>query len=161
LARREEGAYPLRYVAGDSTELPAMQGAAGQRGRRLLGSETSWRSDGKGEQAPAETPPCLSYTAFVLRFLGVACKLSRRWQNVKREVPMHSAVSKRGQTVIPAAIRKRYVIEEGGRLDRKLEDLEKRFDEQFQVVFEAIRQLMLVPVGDARQIGFQAARKGT
>ncbi len=40
-------------------------------------------------------------------------------------------------------------------LARKLEDLEKKYDEQFKVVFEAIRELMEpAPVPPSRRIGF-------
>ncbi len=41
-------------------------------------------------------------------------------------------------------------------LARKLEELEKKYDKQFQVVFEAIRQLMAPPPEAApkRHIGF-------
>jgi hypothetical protein len=40
-------------------------------------------------------------------------------------------------------------------LARKLEELEKKYDAQFRVVFEAIRQLMRSPTKPGRQIGFQ------
>ena len=39
-------------------------------------------------------------------------------------------------------------------LRRKLEDLEKRYDSQFKVVFDAIRQLMAAPKTKSRRIGF-------
>jgi phage regulator Rha-like protein len=39
-------------------------------------------------------------------------------------------------------------------LARKLETLEKRYDSQFKVVFEAIRQLMAPPEAKKRKIGF-------
>ena len=39
-------------------------------------------------------------------------------------------------------------------LARKLADLEKKYDEQFQVVFDAIRQLMTPPDPPKKQIGF-------
>ncbi|MCG3116572.1 MAG: hypothetical protein LLH30_12905 [Candidatus Manganitrophus sp. SA1] len=39
-------------------------------------------------------------------------------------------------------------------LAKKLE-LEKKYDEQFQVVFEAIRQLMAPPENTNRKIGFK------
>ena len=39
-------------------------------------------------------------------------------------------------------------------LARKLEDLEKKYDSQFKVVFDAIRQLMLPPEKPKRRIGF-------
>ena len=49
-------------------------------------------------------------------------------------------------------------------LRRKLEQMEKKYDEQFKVVFKAIRQLMAPPVKTKRKIGFdlkeQQARYG-
>lgn len=39
-------------------------------------------------------------------------------------------------------------------LARKLEELEKKYDHQFKVVFDAIRQLMMPPVSKTRKIGF-------
>jgi len=39
-------------------------------------------------------------------------------------------------------------------LARKLEDMEKKYDSQFRVVFDAIRQLMTPPETKKRKIGF-------
>lgn len=39
-------------------------------------------------------------------------------------------------------------------LARKLEEMEKKYDHQFKVVFDAIRQLMAPPVVERRKIGF-------
>jgi hypothetical protein len=39
-------------------------------------------------------------------------------------------------------------------LARKLEEMERKYDGQFQVVFKAIRELMKPPVPKRRQIGF-------
>jgi hypothetical protein len=38
---------------------------------------------------------------------------------------------------------------------RKVEEMEKKYDEQFSVVFEAIRQLMIPPDKKQRKIGFE------
>lgn len=40
-------------------------------------------------------------------------------------------------------------------LKKKIEDMEKKYDQQFQVVFEAIRQLLEPPETPKRKIGFQ------
>jgi hypothetical protein len=40
-------------------------------------------------------------------------------------------------------------------LPRKLDALEKKYDAQFRVVFDAIRQLMTPPEPKRRRIGFQ------
>ena len=39
-------------------------------------------------------------------------------------------------------------------LARKLNELEKKYDYQFKVVFDAIRELMTPPAGKANKIGF-------
>ncbi len=41
-------------------------------------------------------------------------------------------------------------------LAKRLSDLEKKYDGQFRVVFEAIRELMTVPASTSRRIGFKA-----
>jgi len=40
-------------------------------------------------------------------------------------------------------------------LPRKLNDLEKKYDTQFKIVFDAIRQVMASPVTKKRKIGFK------
>ncbi|MBI5598832.1 MAG: ORF6N domain-containing protein [Deltaproteobacteria bacterium] len=44
-------------------------------------------------------------------------------------------------------------------LAKKLEDMEKKYDERFKVVFEAIYELMKPPAPSRRQIGFKAGGK--
>jgi len=44
-------------------------------------------------------------------------------------------------------------------LARKLSDMEKKYDSQFRVVFDAIRQLMAPPVPKKGRIGFRASGK--
>jgi phage regulator Rha-like protein len=41
-------------------------------------------------------------------------------------------------------------------LQRKIEDMEKRYDYQFKVVFDAIKQLLEPPVKPKKRIGFRA-----
>ena len=45
-------------------------------------------------------------------------------------------------------------------LRRKIEQMEKKYDGQFQVVFEAIRQLMIPSETSKRKIGFDLKEKG-
>ncbi len=40
-------------------------------------------------------------------------------------------------------------------LQRKIEDMEKKYDHQFKIVFDAIRQLMAPPETKKRKIGFE------
>jgi len=57
--------------------------------------------------------------------------------------------------IMRAFVRLRELLLTNAELSRKLEDLEKKYDSQFQVVFNAIRQLMQPPEPPPKpQIGF-------
>ena len=66
--------------------------------------------------------------------------------------------------IMRAFVRLRQLLASNDRLARKLEALEKKYDAQFKVVFDAIRQLMSPPEPKKRKIGFlveeRAARYG-
>ena len=51
-------------------------------------------------------------------------------------------------------VRLRQMLSSHADLARKLEALEKKYDAQFRVVFDAIRQLMTPPAPKKRKIGF-------
>ena len=51
-------------------------------------------------------------------------------------------------------VRLRQLLATNAELARKLEALEKKYDAQFKVVFDAIRQLMKPPEPKKRKIGF-------
>lgn len=53
-------------------------------------------------------------------------------------------------------VRLREMLLSNAELARKLSDLEKKYDEQFKVVFDAIRELMTPPEKPRPQIGFHA-----
>jgi hypothetical protein len=53
-------------------------------------------------------------------------------------------------------VRVRQMTATHAHLARKLDKLEKRYDAQFKVVFEAIRELMAPPAPRARRVGFRA-----
>ena len=53
----------------------------------------------------------------------------------------------------------REMIENNKELKRKLDDMEKKYDAQFQVVFEAIKKLIEPEVKPKRKIGFYVADK--
>lgn len=57
--------------------------------------------------------------------------------------------------IIRAFVKLRELLATHKDLARKLEELEKKYDAQFRVVFDAIRQLMKPPEKPKRQIGFQ------
>jgi hypothetical protein len=57
--------------------------------------------------------------------------------------------------VVRAFVRLRQMLASHEDLARKLAVLEKKYDAQFKVVFDAIRQLMTPPTPQQRRIGFQ------
>ena len=58
--------------------------------------------------------------------------------------------------VVRAFVRLRQILASNAELARKLEDLERKYDRQFKIVFDAIRQLMTPPEPKRKQIGFHA-----
>jgi hypothetical protein len=56
-------------------------------------------------------------------------------------------------------VRLRQILSSHADLARKLEALEKKYDTQFRVVFDAIRQLMAPPEPKKRKIGFLVEEK--
>jgi phage regulator Rha-like protein len=56
--------------------------------------------------------------------------------------------------VVRVFVRLRQMLSSNAELARKLESLEKKYDAQFKVVFDAIRQLMSPPARPKREIGF-------
>lgn len=57
--------------------------------------------------------------------------------------------------VVRTFIRLRQMLATHKDLARKLADMEKRYDSQFKVVFDAIRQLMTPPEKPKRKVGFR------
>jgi phage regulator Rha-like protein len=56
--------------------------------------------------------------------------------------------------VVRAFVKLRQMLASNAELARKLDAMEKKYDAQFKVVFDAIRQLMSPPVKPKREIGF-------
>ncbi len=61
--------------------------------------------------------------------------------------------------VVRAFIRLRQMLASNAELARKLSEIERKYDAQFKVVFDAIRQLMTPPQPQRRQIGFAKTTK--
>ena len=57
-------------------------------------------------------------------------------------------------------VKLRQMLASNAELSRRLDEFESKYDKQFKVVFEAIRQLMSTPVSDRKEIGFRS-RSGT
>jgi hypothetical protein len=60
--------------------------------------------------------------------------------------------------VVRAFVRLRQILASHVDLARKLEQLEKKYDKQFKIVFDAIRELMTPPEPKRKPIGFLADR---
>ena len=58
--------------------------------------------------------------------------------------------------VVRAFVRQRHILTSQTDLARKLEELEKKYDAQFKVVFDAIRQLMQPTEKEPHPIGFRS-----
>lgn len=61
--------------------------------------------------------------------------------------------------VVRAFVKLREIMTTHKDFARKLGDMEMKYDSQFKVVFDAIRQLMAPPVTKKGQIGFKPSRK--
>ena len=61
--------------------------------------------------------------------------------------------------IMRAFVALRQMIASNAELARKLETLEKRYDRQFKVVFDAIRELMIPPEPQRKQIDFAKTTK--
>jgi hypothetical protein len=56
--------------------------------------------------------------------------------------------------IMRAFVRLRQMLQKNADLARKLTSLEKKYDAQFKIVFDAIRELMSQPPKPRRRIGF-------
>ena len=57
--------------------------------------------------------------------------------------------------IMRAFVRLRQMLSTNANLERRLNELESKYDAQFKVVFDAIRQLMDPPSSSRKKIGFQ------
>jgi len=58
--------------------------------------------------------------------------------------------------IMRAFVRLRQILASHKDLAKKLEELEKKYDAQFKVVFDAIHELMAPPPPQPRRIGFRS-----
>jgi len=61
---------------------------------------------------------------------------------------------------VRAFVRMRAALTETRELARQIEELERKYDAQFKIVFDAIRQLMTPPGKGRRSIGFRVEEAG-
>ncbi|MBC8459812.1 MAG: ORF6N domain-containing protein [Deltaproteobacteria bacterium] len=62
--------------------------------------------------------------------------------------------------IMRAFVQLREMLASNVELARKLKQMEKKYDEQFKIVFEAIRQLMTPPAKPRKKIRFEVKDKG-
>ena len=58
--------------------------------------------------------------------------------------------------IMRAFVKLREMLASNVELSRRLDELESKYDKQFRVVFDAIRQLMATPTRDRKEIGFRS-----
>jgi hypothetical protein len=58
--------------------------------------------------------------------------------------------------IMRAFVRLRQMLLSDAELSRRLDEVEKKYDRQFKVVFDAIRKLMSMPVRSRKEIGFRS-----
>jgi len=61
--------------------------------------------------------------------------------------------------IMRAFVRLRQMLATNANLERRLNELERKYDSEFKAVFDAIRQLMAAPEKQAKKIGFQLREK--
>ena len=57
--------------------------------------------------------------------------------------------------IMRAFVKLREMLASNSELSRRLDELESKYDRQFKVVFDAIRQLMSPPIKARKQIGLR------
>ncbi len=57
--------------------------------------------------------------------------------------------------IMRAFVKLRQLLASNAELSRRLDELESKYDKQFKVVFDAIRQLMATPARNRKEIGFR------
>jgi hypothetical protein len=58
--------------------------------------------------------------------------------------------------IMRAFVKLRQMLSSNAELSLRLDELESKYDKQFRVVFDAIRQLMATPIRDRKEIGFRS-----
>ncbi|HXZ36283.1 MAG TPA: ORF6N domain-containing protein [Thermodesulfobacteriota bacterium] len=61
--------------------------------------------------------------------------------------------------IMRAFVRMRQILATNADLERRLSELEKKYDAQFRIVFDALRQLMAPPAPSRKQIGFEVKER--
>ena len=111
-------------------------------------------------QAPRNEGPAQNWSQFVTSSMRHRGATYRPYAFTEQGVAMLSSVLRSARAVeVNIAIMRTFVqlrrlMDTNRDLALKIEALEKKYDEQFAVVFEAIKQLIAVPEEPHKQIGF-------
>ena len=89
----------------------------------------------------------LKFAKRVLAFTEQGVAMLSTVLNSKRAIEVNILIMR-------AFVKLREMIASNKELAKKLDELEKKYDAQFKVVFDAIRQLMTPPTKKQRKIGF-------
>jgi hypothetical protein len=60
--------------------------------------------------------------------------------------------------IMRAFVKLRQMLASNAELSRRLDELESKYDREFKLVFDAIRELMSPPARDRKEIGFRSSR---
>jgi ORF6N domain-containing protein len=105
---------------------------------------SNWRSQfviSKADRTGLRHPP-MAFTEQGVAMLSSVLR-SKRAINVNIEI-------------MRAFVKLRQMLMSNAELARRLDKLESKYDRQFKVVFDAIRELMAAPIRDNKEIGFRS-----
>jgi len=91
--------------------------------------------------------PDIKYSKRVLAFTEQGVAMLSGILKSQRAVDVNIAIMR-------TFVKLREMLESNEELSRRLDELESKYDEQFRMVFEAIRELMIPPEPEKRPIGF-------
>jgi len=94
----------------------------------------------------------LKYSKIVYAFTEQGVAMLSGILNSKRAIEVNVAIMR-------TFVELRNILASHEDLPRKLNELEKKYDEQFSIVFDAIRQIMTPPISPKKKIGFHVDEK--
>jgi hypothetical protein len=98
------------------------------------------------------TSPQIKYSKRVHAFTEQGVAMLSSVLNSDRAIEVNIAIMR-------AFVKLRQMISSNEKLRRKIEVMEKKYDEQFKIVFKAIAELMTPPEKRRRKIGFEVKEK--
>jgi hypothetical protein len=84
----------------------------------------------------------------------------RNTERLWRRILNSETAVKASVQVVRAFVKMRNMLGSHDELAKKISSLEKKYDGQFKIVFEAIRKLMMPPDKPKTEIGFTSRKKG-